>query len=217
MSTSMPQCCSEMKNSPPCFCAGTYDPSVTLRVHIKITRLSSVDNWYTCAVTVSPEQTSQFHATHKHNRSVCTAPNADRLVNTNHHWTGKCTAELTSCYIGSCWFGRTRGWVSTYNRGWATIVTIATLPNSSHLAAALIETRPCTNSTCPSIVWHQMELWKGHAPMPFAMWNCHNAKVDLMYSSWHWVAANLPLATQPMHWMLYGLSLAVAYSNEPLL
>ena len=97
----------EMKNSPPSFCAFTYGTGVTLRVHIKVTRLSSVDIWYTCAVTVSPEQVCQFSVAHKY----YTAPNATGTVSTKHHWTVKCRARQISCYIR--WFAigidRTRG------------------------------------------------------------------------------------------------------------
>ena len=89
----------EMKRSQPRISTGNYSPSVRLRVHIKVAQLSNFDNGQSCVVTVLPEQTSQLPGTHP---SPSTAPNAGRLVHTNHHWTGKCTAVLISCYTGWC-------------------------------------------------------------------------------------------------------------------
>ena len=90
-------------------------------------------------------------------------------------------------------------WVN--NRRWATI---------SHLAAALIETQPCQNSTCPSTGWHHHgELWNCHDPMSFAIWNSQ-WQVWPHALSWHIVAAQI--ATLPMLWLLCGLScLEAAY------
>ena len=98
----------ETKMSPPSSCADTYAARVMLRVHIKITRLSSVDNGYTCAITVSPEKISQFHVTRKHNRSASMVPNADRLINSGKlarwFYTHKhiCVYNHLASFVRSC-------------------------------------------------------------------------------------------------------------------
>ena len=72
----------EVENCPP-----SVSASVTDILSVHITSSVSPGNY---SAIVSPVKASQSHVS-----VVCSAPNADILVNTKHHRTGECRAILS--------------------------------------------------------------------------------------------------------------------------
>ena len=115
-------------------------------------------------------------------------PNADHLVNTNHHWTIKCRAELTSGYIECCCFDHTR-WVSKQQR-----LSNNLFPGSSAgRNAPMSKLHMSINRLSVDTVRDSCGIVMLRCPLQFEI---VNDKHDLMHLCQHWVAAQV--ATQPM-------------------
>ena len=83
----------EMKSSNPSRSEVTYATSNSLTVHIRIRIVGISQVVYARFIVVSPEKALQLSGSID---VLCSAPNADCLVNIKHHWTGECRPILSS-------------------------------------------------------------------------------------------------------------------------